>query len=231
MTEIAIIAGSTRPGRRSRAVAEWVAFQASRRHPSVGFGIVDLADFALPVLDEAAPARGDHAPVRCRTRCARRHDRRRRHGGRPWENPPASLARPSSSETSYSAGWPSSTSSGHRTAHQAEEHVQRARGTHPGRPFTEHAHDAPAIIEALPGRGEAVAEQMRLIVRYHESSVAGRAVTPATRTSGQEPSAPIGARPAPAWPSLPHRRVRRDRPPPRGDAHATAVLSGRQLRR
>lgn len=56
MTEIAIIAGSTRPGRRSRAVAEWVAAQAARRHPSIGFGIVDLADFALPVLDEADPA-------------------------------------------------------------------------------------------------------------------------------------------------------------------------------
>jgi NAD(P)H-dependent FMN reductase len=56
MTEIAIIVGSTRPGRRSRAVAEWVAAQAARRHTSSGFGIVDLADFALPVLDEADPA-------------------------------------------------------------------------------------------------------------------------------------------------------------------------------
>lgn len=56
MTEIAIIPGSTRPGRRSLAVAEWVAAQAARRHPSSGFGVVDLADFALPVLDEATPA-------------------------------------------------------------------------------------------------------------------------------------------------------------------------------
>lgn len=56
MTEIAIIVGSTRPGRRSRAVAEWVAAQAAQAHPSGGFGIVDLADFALPVLDEATPA-------------------------------------------------------------------------------------------------------------------------------------------------------------------------------
>jgi NAD(P)H-dependent FMN reductase len=56
MTEIAIIAGSTRPGRRSRAVAEWAAARAARSHPSAGFGIVDLADFALPVLDEADPA-------------------------------------------------------------------------------------------------------------------------------------------------------------------------------
>lgn len=54
MTEIAIIGGSTRPGRRSRAVAEWVAAQAARRHPSAGFGLVYLADFALQVLDTDA---------------------------------------------------------------------------------------------------------------------------------------------------------------------------------
>lgn len=56
MTGIAIIVGSTRPGRRSRAVAEWVAAQASQAHPSSGFAMVDVADFALPVLDEETPA-------------------------------------------------------------------------------------------------------------------------------------------------------------------------------
>ena len=56
MTHIPIIPGSPRPGRRSRAVPEWAAAQAARKHPSSGFGIVDLADFALPVLDEATPA-------------------------------------------------------------------------------------------------------------------------------------------------------------------------------
>ncbi len=56
MSEIAIIVGSTRPGRRSRAVAEWVASQAAQTQPSSGFEIVDLSDFALPVLDEATPA-------------------------------------------------------------------------------------------------------------------------------------------------------------------------------
>ena len=56
MTEIAIIVGSTRPGRRSRTVAEWVAAEAAQTHPSSSFDIVDLADFALPLLDEATPA-------------------------------------------------------------------------------------------------------------------------------------------------------------------------------
>ncbi len=62
-----------------------------------------------------------------------------------------------------------------RTAHQTDEHVQRARGIHPGRPFAAHAHDALTIIEALSGPSrESILERMRLIVRYHENSVAGK---------------------------------------------------------
>jgi erythromycin esterase len=61
-----------------------------------------------------------------------------------------------------------------RTAHQTDEHVQRARGTHPGRPFADHARDALAIVETISGPGGGVAERMRLIVRYHENSVAGK---------------------------------------------------------
>jgi erythromycin esterase len=62
-----------------------------------------------------------------------------------------------------------------RTAHQTGEHVQRARGTHPGRPFAEHARDALTIAETISGpSGGAVVERMRLIVRYHENSVAGK---------------------------------------------------------
>ncbi|WP_214415859.1 erythromycin esterase family protein [Sphaerisporangium fuscum] len=59
-----------------------------------------------------------------------------------------------------------------RTAHEIDEHVQRARGLHPGRPFAEHARDALAIVEQLPG--DAVLARMRLIVDFHERSVAGR---------------------------------------------------------
>lgn len=56
MTRIGIIVGTTRPGRRGRAVAEWVAEGAALRHPEADFEIVDLADFGLPLLDEALPA-------------------------------------------------------------------------------------------------------------------------------------------------------------------------------
>ncbi|GAB7188878.1 erythromycin esterase [Kitasatospora sp. Ki12] len=62
-----------------------------------------------------------------------------------------------------------------RTAHQIDEHVQRARGVHPGRPFAEHARDALALVESLAGPGaEDVVARMRLIVDFHEHSVAGR---------------------------------------------------------
>ncbi|GJF30535.1 hypothetical protein KNE206_32350 [Kitasatospora sp. NE20-6] len=61
-----------------------------------------------------------------------------------------------------------------RTAHRTDEHVQRARGIHPGRPFAAHARDALALVEALPG-ADPVLPNMRLIVDFHERSVAGRA--------------------------------------------------------
>ncbi|NUW38832.1 NADPH-dependent FMN reductase [Nonomuraea rhodomycinica] len=56
MTRIGIVVGSTRPGRRGRAVAEWVASVAAQEQPEADFEIVDLADFALPLLDEEQPA-------------------------------------------------------------------------------------------------------------------------------------------------------------------------------
>jgi NAD(P)H-dependent FMN reductase len=56
MTRIGIIVGTTRPGRRGHAVAEWVAAAAARRHPGADFEIVDLAAFGLPLLDEELPA-------------------------------------------------------------------------------------------------------------------------------------------------------------------------------
>ena len=57
---IAIILGSTRPGRRVVDVARWVA-EAAGRHSAVkagqaGLELVDLADYTLPLLDEPAPA-------------------------------------------------------------------------------------------------------------------------------------------------------------------------------
>jgi len=51
---IAIITGSTRPGRQARAVAEWVSACASDC-PDAAFELVDIADFDLRHLDEPVP--------------------------------------------------------------------------------------------------------------------------------------------------------------------------------
>ncbi|MFI8930874.1 erythromycin esterase family protein [Streptomyces sp. NPDC053474] len=63
-----------------------------------------------------------------------------------------------------------------RTAHDIDEHVQRARGTHPGRPFVDHARDALALLQARPGGSDDddVLTRMRRIVSFHAGSVAGR---------------------------------------------------------
>jgi len=53
MTRIAIILGSTRPGRRGEAVAQWVHAHASRRSDAE-FELVDLAGYELPLYDEPA---------------------------------------------------------------------------------------------------------------------------------------------------------------------------------
>jgi NAD(P)H-dependent FMN reductase len=54
VTRIAIILGSTRPGRRGEAVAEWVYELASKRDDAE-FELVDIADYELPHLDEPMP--------------------------------------------------------------------------------------------------------------------------------------------------------------------------------
>jgi NAD(P)H-dependent FMN reductase len=54
MTKIAIILGSTRPGRNGEDVAHWVLENASRRTDAY-FELVDIADYGLPHLDEAMP--------------------------------------------------------------------------------------------------------------------------------------------------------------------------------
>jgi len=54
MTKIAIVLGSTRPGRRGAAVAQWVLHQASARG-TADYALIDLADVPLPNLDEPMP--------------------------------------------------------------------------------------------------------------------------------------------------------------------------------
>ena len=52
--QIAIITGSTRPGRNNIAVARWVLELAAKRRDAK-FELVDIADYQLPLLDEPLP--------------------------------------------------------------------------------------------------------------------------------------------------------------------------------
>jgi NAD(P)H-dependent FMN reductase len=52
--KIAIIVGSTRPGRKAASVAQWVN-SIARKRTDAEFEIVDINDFNLPLLDEAMP--------------------------------------------------------------------------------------------------------------------------------------------------------------------------------
>jgi len=55
MLRIAIIVGSTRPGRNAEAVAKW-AYDTARQRGDAIFELVDIAQFNLPLLDEPIPA-------------------------------------------------------------------------------------------------------------------------------------------------------------------------------
>lgn len=55
MIRIAIIVGSTRPGRRGEGVARWVHDIAAGRSDAT-FELVDIAEYDLPLLNEPSPA-------------------------------------------------------------------------------------------------------------------------------------------------------------------------------
>lgn len=55
MLKIAIIIGSTLSGRLGEAVGKW-AYEIARRRTDADFGLLSLAQFNLPLLDEALPA-------------------------------------------------------------------------------------------------------------------------------------------------------------------------------
>ena len=59
MINVAIIIGSTRPGRLGEAAARWVYDLAATRDDA-RFELVDLKDFGLPLLDEAMPPSTGH---------------------------------------------------------------------------------------------------------------------------------------------------------------------------
>ena len=54
MVRIAIVTGSTRPGRNNLAVAAWV-HRVARERKDAEFELVDIADYDLPLLDEPNP--------------------------------------------------------------------------------------------------------------------------------------------------------------------------------
>jgi NAD(P)H-dependent FMN reductase len=51
---MAIVTGSTRPGRNNIAVARWV-FELAAKRRDASFELVDIADYPLPLLDEPLP--------------------------------------------------------------------------------------------------------------------------------------------------------------------------------
>jgi NAD(P)H-dependent FMN reductase len=55
MIKVGIIIGSTRPGRKAEAVANWV-YEIAARRSDAEFEVVDIKDFNLPLLDEPLPA-------------------------------------------------------------------------------------------------------------------------------------------------------------------------------
>lgn len=54
MIKIAVIVGSTRPGRKALDVAQWVMGIATKRNDAA-YELVDIQDFNLPLLDEPVP--------------------------------------------------------------------------------------------------------------------------------------------------------------------------------
>lgn len=54
MIRVAIILGSTRPGRNTEAVAKWV-YELAKNRTDAEYELVDIADFNLPLLDEPVP--------------------------------------------------------------------------------------------------------------------------------------------------------------------------------
>ena len=54
MIKIAIVVGSTRPGRKADVVAKW-AHDIAKRRSDADYELVDIQEFNLPLLDEPVP--------------------------------------------------------------------------------------------------------------------------------------------------------------------------------
>ncbi len=54
MLKVAIILGSTRPGRAGEAVARWV-YDIAKKRTDAEYELIDIKDYNLPLLDEPVP--------------------------------------------------------------------------------------------------------------------------------------------------------------------------------
>src|SRR5947207_15872724 len=71
MMRIAIIIGSTRPGRKAEAVAKWV-YEIAQNRSDAEFELVDIKDFDLPLLDEpVSPIMGQYNKPHTKTWAAK----------------------------------------------------------------------------------------------------------------------------------------------------------------
>jgi NAD(P)H-dependent FMN reductase len=55
MVKVGIITGSTRPGRKSETVAQWI-YHIAQQRSDAAFELVDIQEYNLPLLDEPVPA-------------------------------------------------------------------------------------------------------------------------------------------------------------------------------
>src|SRR6266478_9793820 len=68
---IAVIIGSTRPGRNSEAVAKWV-YKTAKKRTDAEFELVDIKDFNLPLFDEPmSPIMGQYSKSHTKTWAAK----------------------------------------------------------------------------------------------------------------------------------------------------------------
>jgi len=54
MLKVAIILGSTRPGRNGKAVSQWT-YDLAKNREDAEFELIDIADYNLPLFDEPIP--------------------------------------------------------------------------------------------------------------------------------------------------------------------------------
>ncbi len=54
MLRVAIILGSTRPGRNGEVVSRWI-YEIAKKRNDADFELVNIKDFNLPLLDEPIP--------------------------------------------------------------------------------------------------------------------------------------------------------------------------------